>query len=246
MIFYFSGTGNSKWVARKIAEKINDKAYDITSLNIIPKLNNESQIGLVFPIYAWGVPEVMNEFAKNLEKTEVFTFGICTCGADAGIALKKLSKIYRLDSCYSVIMPSNYIVGEDMEKENVILQKLENAKKEIDVISKEIIQRKKVYRVNEGKMPTLKSNIVNKGFNKFARTTKPFYVDKEKCNGCGLCAKSCPTSTITLVEGKPIWNEKCYQCLRCINYCPQEAIQYGKATEKRGRYYIEKYVKDNN
>ena len=51
----------------------------------IPKLNKESQIGLVFPIYAWGVPEVMNEFAKNLEKTEVFTFGICTCGADAGI-----------------------------------------------------------------------------------------------------------------------------------------------------------------
>ena len=29
MIFYFSGTGNSKWVAKKIAEKTNDKVYDI-------------------------------------------------------------------------------------------------------------------------------------------------------------------------------------------------------------------------
>lgn len=242
MIFYFSGTGNSKWIATEIAEKINDKTYDITLLSKIPELNNEPQIGLVFPIYAWGVPEVMNEFAKSLEKTQVFTFGVCTCGANAGKALKKLSKIYPLDSSYSIIMPSNYIVGEDVEEETIILQKIENAKKEIDVISNEIIQRKKVYRVNEGKMPALKTTLINKGFNKFARTTKPFYVDKEKCNGCGLCAKSCPTQNITLEKGKPVWNEKCYQCLRCINYCPQIAIQYGKETQKRGRYNIEKYL----
>lgn len=243
MIFYFSGTGNSKWVAKNIAERINDKVYDISKLNEIPEIKKEKQIGLVFPIYAWGIPEPMILFAKKIIKSNVFTFGICTCGADAGIALKKLSKIYQLDSCYSVIMPSNYIIGEDIEKECIILNKIENAKKEIDKISREIMQKQKIYRVNEGKYPKLKSTIVNTGFNKFARTTKPFYVDKEKCNGCGLCAKSCPASTITLVDGNPIWDTKCYQCLRCINYCPQKAIQYGKETEKRGRYNIEKYLK---
>lgn len=243
MIFYFSGTGNSKWVAKNIAERINDKIYDISKLNEIPEIKKEKQIGLVFPIYAWGIPEPMILFAKKITKSNAFTFGICTCGADAGIALKKLSKIYQLDSCYSVIMPSNYIIGEDIEKECIILNKIENAKKEIDKISREIMQKQKIYRVNEGKYPKLKSTIVNTGFNKFARTTKPFYVDKEKCNGCGLCAKSCPASTITLVDGNPIWDTKCYQCLRCINYCPQKAIQYGKETEKRGRYNIEKYLK---
>lgn len=243
MIFYFSGTGNSKWVAKNIAERINDKVYDISKLNEIPEIKKEKQIGLVFPIYAWGIPEPMILFVKKLIKSNAFTFGICTCGADAGIALKKLSKIYQLDSCYSVIMPSNYIIGEDIEKECIILNKIENAKKEIDKISREIMQKQKIYRVNEGKYPKLKSTIVNTGFNKFGRTTKPFYVDKEKCNGCGLCAKSCPASTITLVDGNPIWDTKCYQCLRCINYCPQKAIQYGKETEKRGRYNIEKYLK---
>ena len=243
MVLYFSGTGNSKWVAKNIAERINDKVYDISKLNEIPEIKKEKQIGLVFPIYAWGIPEPMILFAKKITKSNAFTFGICTCGADAGIALKKLSKIYQLDSCYSVIMPSNYIIGEDIEKECIILNKIENAKKEIDKISREIMQKQKIYRVNEGKYPKLKSTIVNTGFNKFARTTKPFYVDKEKCNGCGLCAKSCPASTITLVDGNPIWDTKCYQCLRCINYCPQKAIQYGKETEKRGRYNIEKYLK---
>ena len=244
MIFYFSGTGNSRWIAEKVAEKINDKVYDISNMDEIPEISNEKQIGLVFPIYAWGVPEPMNLFAKRLKKTKAFTFAICTCGANAGNALKKLSKIYHINSSYSIIMPSNYIVGEDIEEKSVILNKLDNAKKEIDKISKEILKKKKVYNVEEGKFPTMKSNIINKGFNNFARTTKPFYVDKEKCISCGLCAKMCPAYTITLVNGNPVWGEKCYQCLKCINYCPKEAIQYGDKTSKRGRYNIEKFIKE--
>ena len=244
MIFYFSGTGNSKWVAKKIAEKTNDKVYDISKLNEIPEIKNENQIGLVFPIYAWGIPEPMIIFAKKLKRTKAFTFGICTCGADAGNALKKLSKVYHLDSSYSVIMPSNYIIGEDIEDESIIIQKIDTAKKDLEIISNEIIQRKQIYRVHEGKFPNLKSTFINKGFNKFARTTKSFYVKKEQCNGCGLCEKICPASTIKIIDGYPIWQEKCYQCLRCINYCPQYAIQYGKMTESRGRYNIEKYLRD--
>lgn len=99
---------------KKIAEKINDKFCDISRLNKIPEINNEEQIGFVFPIYAWGIPEPFIEFIKKLKNTEAFTFAICTCGADAGIALKKLSRIYQLDSSYSIIMPSNYIIGEEV------------------------------------------------------------------------------------------------------------------------------------
>lgn len=242
MIFYFSGTGNSKWVANKIADKINDKAYDISNLSKIPEIYNENQIGFIFPIYAWGVPEPMLTFAKHLKKIKAFTFGICTCGATAGIALKRLSKIYPLDSSYSIIMPSNYIIAGDIESKSTILKKIELASKEIEKISNEIIKKQKVYRVSEGKMPKVKSILINNLFNKFGRTTAPFYVDKEKCTKCGLCAKMCPASTIKLVDGNPVWNEKCYQCLSCINNCPHAAIQYGKNTEKKGRYNINKYL----
>lgn len=241
MIFYFSGTGNSKWVAKEIASLIKDNCIDICELNEVPNIDSEEQMGFVFPIYAWGVPEVMVNFIKKLNKTNAFTFCICTCGSEAGEALKKLSKIYRLDSSYSIIMPSNYIIAEDIESENIIDEKINKAKEDLENISKEIIERKKVYKVHEGSMSKLKSAI-NKAFNKFGRTTKPFYVDKNKCISCGKCSKICPTSCITMDNGYPTWGEKCYQCLRCINYCPKEAIQYGKSTEKRGRYNIEKYL----
>ncbi len=242
MIFYFSGTGNSKWVADKIAEKICDKAYDISELNDIPKLSYEKQIGFVFPIYAWGVPEPMNLFIKKLKKTNLFTFAVCTCGANAGLALKKLSSIYHLDSSYSVIMPNNYIIGSELEKKSIILKKLKNAQNDIDKISQNIIEQKNGYFVKEGMFPIIKSTFINKGFNKFARSTNHFYVNKEKCNGCGLCATMCPIHTIEMHNGKPTWNDKCYRCLRCINKCPQVAIQYGKKTAKRGRYNIDEYL----
>lgn len=241
MIFYFSGTGNSKWIAEQIAKNISDELFDITKLAKAPNLEQQKRIGLVFPIYAWGVAEPMLNFVKRLPQTSAFTYGVCTCGEDAGLAMKKLSKIYHLDSSYSVVMPSNYIVGSDIEDKDTISKKIADAKIECQRIASEILQTKKVYRVNEGTLALLKTNLACKAFNRFARTTKPFCAT-EICNGCGLCTNNCPAATISLVNAKPVWGEKCYQCLRCINKCPKMAIQYGKATESRDRYIIQKYL----
>lgn len=65
MIFYFSGTGNSAWAARQLARLTGDTVYDITNLKGLPKMEGAKQIGFVFPVYAWGVPEIMADFAKS-------------------------------------------------------------------------------------------------------------------------------------------------------------------------------------
>lgn len=54
MIFYFSGTGNSKWVAKNIAERIGDKAYDITEAKEFPPICNKKQIGGFVFLYMLG------------------------------------------------------------------------------------------------------------------------------------------------------------------------------------------------
>lgn len=241
MVFYFSGTGNSKWVAEEIARKINDIAIDITGLKQPPELDGEKYIGLVFPIYAWGVAEPMLAFARKLPPTNAYHFGVCTCGEDAGFAMKKLSKNLKMQSCYSIVMPSNYIVGADIDSDEMIINKIAEAKQEINTIVSEIINKKVVYRVNEGSFAFVKTNIASKAFNKFARNTTPFYAD-EKCIACGLCEKQCPAHTITMVNAKPKWDMPCYQCLKCINSCPKQAIQYGENTSKRGRYTLEKWI----
>ena len=129
MIFYFSGTGNSAWAARQLARLTGDEACDITNLKELPDLANAEQIGFVFPVYAWGAPEIMAEFAKKLPKRQVFTFGVCTCGGNAGLTMKQFSKLYPLSSSYSLRMPNNYIIGSDTDDEGEILQTLTAARK---------------------------------------------------------------------------------------------------------------------
>ena len=241
MIFYFSGTGNSAWAARQLARLTDDTAWDITQLKELPELTHARQIGFVFPVYAWGAPEVMADFAKRLPKVPAFLFGLCTCGGNAGQAMKRFSRLYPLSSSYSLLMPNNYIIGSDTDGRDEILQKLTAARAELERISGEIRRQEKVYRVHEGAMAGLKSSLVNFGFNGFARSAKPFFAE-DSCNGCGQCAADCPAHAITMKDGKPAWAAQCYQCMRCINECPQQAIQYGKHTAGRRRYTIRRYL----
>ncbi len=73
MIFYFSGTGNSAWVARQLAHLTGDVACDITTLAHTPDVQKEEQVGFVFPVYAWGASEVMTNFASKLARPQ----GLC-------------------------------------------------------------------------------------------------------------------------------------------------------------------------
>lgn len=241
MIFYFSGTGNSRWVAEEIARNTGDQALSIENLPQIPTLEGQARVGLVFPVYAWGVPERMLDFAGRVRGYGGFAFAVCTCGSEAGRAVKKLSAALHLDSGYSIVMPNNYVAGSDLDGESAIYAKLAAARTEILKISREIVQSQRVYRVNEGSMARLKSSLVCWGFNRFARTTKPFFTT-DRCNGCGWCAQNCPAAAIALRDGRPVWKQTCDACMRCINGCPRSAIQYGSGTEKRGRYLLANYL----
>ena len=239
MIYYFSGTGNSKWVAKQLALKTGDIAVNMVECSVVSSINNQT-IGIVFPIYAWGVPEPVLEFLKKLVGKSAYTFGVCTCGADAGNAMDKLSNIIPLNSKYSVAMPSNYIMGADVESDEIIVSKIAKAKEKLDAIAEQVLARQSVDDVNKGNLPWIKSNLANFGFNKFARSTKPFNVT-DSCTACGQCAKNCPVNTIRIIDGKPHWSKKCYQCTACINCCPVKAIEYGKATFARSRYQFKEY-----
>ncbi len=236
MIYYFSGTGNSKWIAEQIASKTDDIAVDMIECSTVPSIDNQT-IGIVFPIYAWGAPEPVQDFVKKLVGKPNFTFGVCTCGAEAGYAMKKLCGLFPLNSIYSVAMPNNYVIGSDLESNEVIVSKIAKAQEKLKKIADQVISAQSVVDVNKGKLAWIKSNLANLGFNKFARSTKPFYVTG-KCTSCRQCAKDCPAKTISIIDGKPQWSKKCYQCTACINLCPAKAIEYGKATCARSRYHF--------
>jgi ferredoxin len=59
----------------------------------------------------------------------------------------------------------------------------------------------------------------------------------EKCNGCGICSRVCPTRDIEMIDARPVWQQCCEQCFACLQWCPREAIQFRDGTSGRKRYH---------
>lgn len=240
MIFYFSGTGNSRWVALRMAERLGEQALNLAELDAKTEyaIGKGQRVGFVFPVFAWGAPRIVTDFARRVRVEGGFAFAVCTCASEAGYAVQKLAKVCPFASGYSLIMPSNYIIDSHEATEPAEAKALiEAAKKRIAEICDSIAGEKREFVTEAGRHAWLKSHLVSFGFNTFARRTKPFRVTADKCTSCGLCERICPVKAITLKAGKPVWTKpNCTICLGCLNRCPTAAIEFGKNTEGKRRY----------
>ncbi|HMK53456.1 MAG TPA: EFR1 family ferrodoxin [Methanobacteriaceae archaeon] len=246
MIFYFSGTGNSLYVAQKLYRDERTELVDIAKAThekrFEYKVEDAEKIGFVFPVYFYGLPTVVTEFVDKLtieSSSKPFIYTVITCAAFIGNADKTLGKLLekknlQLNSSFSVTMPNNYNIMSnlpDKEKQNIVLQ---NAEKEIEKIAKLLKTNTKGNFAKHGYL-SIFTPIVYPIYGIY-RNTKKFYATQD-CNNCGSCAKMCPEEVIQIKDGKPVWvEEKCSHCSACINRCPTEAIQYGNSTMKRRRY----------
>lgn len=239
MIYYFSGTGNSQWVAERVAQALGDKAVNIVGLSEAEyRFGEGDQVGLVFPAYAWAAPELVAEFAQRIRPNGAFTFAVCTCGGSVGRTMEALSKALPLDAGYSVVMPDNYIVGDyEEETEEEVREKLAAVGARVDEIVAALKAKQKGFDVTVGPEPDYRTYERSPNFNKNKRKTEPFCVTDEKCTSCGLCEEVCPAGVVKLQNGKPVWTKPdCYLCLACLNRCPEAAIEYGTATVGKRRY----------
>ena len=129
MIYYFSGTGNSRFIAREIATLTNDTALDIAATQTAPPDENHAFLGIVFPVYGWQPPKIVRRFCATLDAASAkgrFVYIIMTCGTDCGKTLKILRRLMLLrgigiDSAYSVIMPDVYVClpGFEVDKDEL-------------------------------------------------------------------------------------------------------------------------------
>ena len=247
MIFYFSGTGNSLYVAQKlheshegelinISDAVNEKRFEY-------KVTEGEKIGIVFPVYFLGLPTVVSEFIDKLKiesNTKPFVYTVITCGGSLGNADKMLAKRLKqknlqLNSAFSIKMPSNYVIMYDVpnrEEQDLTLRSAEKQIKKIAELLK--VNKKGDFVSHRGYLAPL-TPLLYRIYGIY-RKTKNFYAT-DACTSCGLCEELCPSKTIQLTSGKPEWTkEKCSHCSACINRCPTGAIQYGNSTIKRGRY----------
>lgn len=250
MIFYFSGCGNSRFVAETIAAGLNDNLVFIPEAAREDRyeytLAEDEKLGFVFPVYSWAPPRLVLDFVKQLQMAgkPKYVYFACTCGDQCGLTEKIFRKAlqekgWELSACFSTKMPETYIgmAGFKLDTDENARKKIEDTKATVMNNIPRLINKECFSEMTVGGFAWLKSHLINKSFNKYA-TDDSKYRFTEKCIGCGKCVEVCPLKNITLEEGHPKWNGHCTMCMACYHHCPVNAIQYGKATEGKGQYYF--------
>lgn len=242
MIIYFSGTGNSAYVAQQLSELLNDKIVSITA-TVQDEIKSDVRIIWVFPIYSWGVPPVVKSVIETIWlKTGLSHYMVCTCGDDIGNAHHQWRRLinrrgWNAVASYSVIMPNTYTLmkGFDVDNKELEQRKLNEAPARISYIAERITQGIEEDNVMRGAWAWVKTAVIYPYFVKFCMSPRPFHYT-EKCVGCGLCSRECPMQNIVMNNGKPQWGNNCAMCLRCYHVCPVHSVAYGKKTIGKGQY----------
>ena len=246
MIYYFSGTGNSLYVARHLADLLGERLSPMT----FPSPTDDEVVGLVFPVYGWGIPNIVEKFVRKLKASPrgglegaagSYLYAVMTCGDDMGYADNILEKALgrKLDAAFSVLMPNVYVClpGFDVDSKEVCREKFTKEEAGVEEIAACIKERKAVRRLVRGNFAWTKTYIIRPLFNRYLVTDKYFHADASKCISCGRCQKLCPVGNI-IVDEVPKWQSHCTGCLACYHACPYHAINFGKMTQKKGQYNL--------
>lgn len=256
MIFYYSGCGNTRFIANEVSKGLQD-----SRMIFIPeaqrnaefeyKLADEESLGFIFPVYCWSSPKLVDKFVKSLKinSNNKFVYIVVTCGDDTGYTEKVFRKVLKcagihLDACYSVQMPETYIniPGMNLDSEEGAIKKIVAAKQRIAEIIDALSKRHKASSMVTTSIPFIKTYIIRPIFYATLVSDKKFTVSDD-CIGCGICASNCPLHNIEIVNNKPVWKGDCTTCNSCYHRCPKNAIQFGNATKGKGQYYFEKFSK---
>ena len=243
MILYFSGTGNSAYAAKFLAEKLSDTVMDITVFfkDSFTYLSSEKPWVVVAPIYAWQMAHIVRDWLLKIKLNgNRDIYFVLTCGGDMGNAAKYVKELsdnmgMNYKGCAELVMPENYIIMFNAPDKAHIDVSVALAEDKLVKMTKLKENSEPIPEKKTGMLDGFKSGAVNNGFYKLFVNDKKFYA-KDNCVSCGLCEKKCPMDNIKLVSGKPQWGGNCTQCMACICKCPVDAIEYGSKTVGKARY----------
>lgn len=249
-IYCFSATGNSLKLARDVQSALGD--CDVVSIaqalrgHDLPRPGE--RIGLVFPVFAWGLPRMVVDFVERLDLRHArYIFAITTCVAIPGNTLRELQS--RLEAKGS-FLHAGFAVSASrsslmkMNRLDKIMIRIDGHRKDMrrgEERLHEIVEKIRELKELPPESSSWAANTFGSMFHgpalkRFRNMDAQFMVD-ESCGGCGTCVKVCPRANIRLNDGHPVFKHDCELCHACIQWCPRFAIRHPGFDAKPRQYH---------
>lgn len=256
-IAYFSPTGNTRHLAKRLADKLNvseSKIIDIAAFDKVGQMT-ELLVGdhliLMFSVHGFNAPAKVITFAKQLEKGDYSKASIIAVGCNdiwlnEGVSMK-LRSILKTKGCKLMVdsviaMPLTFIMAFPDDLCRKLIGEGEVKIEALgDAILKDVVSDKNV---------PLKSMIIN-GIGKIEKpAARLFGLElhaNKKCVSCGKCWRDCPSGNIKeSKKSRPSYGFKCIMCMKCIYECPEHAVKPYVSTfiPIKGGYDINDFLED--
>jgi len=251
MIVYYTGTGNSRYVAQMLADITNDECVSANKYmknKIKASMNSDKPYIFVSPVYVSAPARVFTDFIRQLEFSgDKRAYFVMTCAGGQGGCPEYCRRLceekgFEYMGTNQITMPQNYLVffktAEKAECEEIIAA----AKPEIEKLGECINAGKPFPDAGMKKWEYISTEMILNMYYKHFMGSEKFTVSDE-CIACGKCVNLCPLGNIALSGNKPVWGKSCTHCMACINACPKQAIEYGKASVGKPRYVCPEYKK---
>lgn len=249
VIYFFSGTGNSKKSAEWIAEKGREHGIQVNLVNIdrfeepeIPAITGKVLFGFCAPTHGFNMPPIMLKFISKFPRMKGHDAFILN--TRAGMKLYKIYlpglsglaqyfpaillwlKGYKVVGMQPIDLPSNWLILHPGLRKKVVLSLFKKHKRIVEKFSDRLLNGGKKYQAFWSLPFDLAVAPLSIGYYFVGR----FFLSKtlfatEGCDACMLCVNNCPVKAIKWVDERPFWTWKCESCMRCVNQCPERAIE---------------------
>lgn len=223
-IFYFTGTGNSLYIAKRFKGEF----YSIPQVLRGEEFNFEDEkIGIIFPTYGFSIPNIVLDFIEKISLKSPYIFAIMTCGNNNGNATKYFASVAKkhnieIKYCNKIAMTGNHIPIVDINEQMGIDKNIEE---NINLLLDDVENNREY--INNGML----AGGVLKNALKLVQTVKKLdspenFSVNESCIKCSTCIKVCSRANVSYDESRNIiFGNRCENCLACVHNCPKKAIQ---------------------
>lgn len=233
LMLYFSGTGNSRYVAEAFSRRMEAECHSIEeTADFAARLTAHVEVAVCYPVYCSGVPRLMREFAIRYQGAfqgkKVLIF--CTQMLYSGDGARAFTDLFP-PGWFTVLYAEHFFMPGNLCNvlpawtfgEGFARRRAEKAEEKIERICRNLERGRRVRR-GFGRPSRLLGGMQRHYLLTTEDKARDAVTIGEGCTGCGLCASRCPAGNLLLVRGRPVPQARCMFCYRCVNLCPRQAI----------------------